>query len=131
MAQVKAIIGNEAYRTEIISGNNTIIADEPVDLGGKDVGFNPFELLAAALASCTAITLRMYAERKKLATGKITVAVSVNKNEQNNTIFNRKISTEHKTDEAITGRLLTIANACPTHKLLSAKIEITSIFENS
>ena len=131
MAQATATIGNEAYRTEIIAGNNSIVADEPVDLGGKDSGFTPFELLASALASCTAITLRMYAEGKKWETGVITVTVSVEKDENNTTVFKRKISTAQQVDEVITSRILTVANACPTHKLLSAKIEIASAIENS
>lgn len=124
MAQVKATIGNETYKTEITAGKHLLIADEPTELGGGDLGFNPFELLAASLASCTAITLRMYSNRKDWKTGKITVDVTVKKNEENNAVFNRNISTEFALDETMSNRLIQIANACPTHKLLSSSIEI-------
>ncbi len=122
--QVKAEIGNEPYKTVITAGEKSIIADEPPAEGGADRGFNPFELMAAALASCTAITLRMYAERKQWATGKITVDVLLNRVDQNQTVFTRIITTENKMDEANSNRLIAIANACPTHKILKGSIDI-------
>ncbi len=65
MMQIKAAIGLEPYKIEIKSSTgNVLIADEPVENGGKDKGFSPKELLASALAACTCATLRMYAGRK-------------------------------------------------------------------
>lgn len=126
MEKVKAILGNENYKTQIIARNNTITVDEPIEVGGKDVGLNPFELLAAALASCTAITLRMYTARKEWNVGEISVEVHFEKNENNGYTFHREIHTENTMDEATNNRLLTIANACPTHKLLIGSVEIES-----
>ena len=65
MAHAKASIGTDNYRTAIVTGHHTLTADELPTLGGKDVGPGPYELLTSALAACTAITLRMYAERKQ------------------------------------------------------------------
>ena len=65
MARVTASIGTTNYRTEIVAGHHRMIADEGPALGGKDVGPGPYELLTSALAACTVITLRMYAERKQ------------------------------------------------------------------
>lgn len=64
MAQGTARIGNDRYRTEIEVGGHAIIADEPASLGGQGVGPAPYDLLLASLGACTAITLRMYADRK-------------------------------------------------------------------
>jgi putative redox protein len=121
---VTASIGNQPYKTAIVAGNKTIIADEPPEDGGADLGPSPFELLAAALASCTAITLRMYAERKQWDTGEITVNVLLDRPEPNQTVFTRIITTANTLDEASSNRLVAIANACPTHKILKGSIDI-------
>jgi putative redox protein len=65
MAHAKASIGTTNYQTAIVTGHHRLTADEGRALGGKDVGPGPYELLTSALAACTAITLRMYAERKQ------------------------------------------------------------------
>ena len=65
MAHAKASIGTNNYRTAIVTGHHELVADEGPALGGKDVGPGPYELLTSALAACTAITLRMYADRKQ------------------------------------------------------------------
>ena len=64
MAQGVARIGQDRYRTEIEVGGRAIVADEPPALGGQGAGFAPYDLLLASLGACTAITLRMYADRK-------------------------------------------------------------------
>src|SRR5215475_13992867 len=65
MAHARASIGTTNYQTAIVTGHHRLTADEGPGLGGRDVGPGPYELLTAALAACTAITLRMYAERKQ------------------------------------------------------------------
>ena len=64
MVQAKASIGTTNYAVSITAGHHQLNADESVKLGGKDAGPAPYELLCSALGACTAITLRMYAERK-------------------------------------------------------------------
>jgi putative redox protein len=64
MAQGTARIGKDKYRTQISVGGRDIVADEPPALGGQGAGFAPYDLLLASLGACTAITLRMYADRK-------------------------------------------------------------------
>ena len=64
MPRPPAHIGTIDFATTIDVAGRTIIADEPADNGGKDAGLAPYDLLTASLSACTAITLRMYAERK-------------------------------------------------------------------
>ena len=64
MVNIKAAIGTQPYKTTITTVHHTIIADEPLEAGGEDLGFSPDELLTASLGACTAATLRMYANRK-------------------------------------------------------------------
>lgn len=124
MKETTAITGREKYKTIIRSATNEIIADEPIDLGGKDLGFAPGQLLTASLGSCTSITLRMYADRKEWNVEEISVKVTLNNEDKNNPILMRIIEIKANLDEQQKSRLLTIANACPVHKLLSKGIEI-------
>lgn len=124
---VTAHIGQEQYRTELRTTNHLVIADEGTDVGGADLGFAPTDLLAASLAACTSITLRMYAERKGWSIGEIDVKVSVvsEKNGQSlKTIFKRELTFEGEIPEDQRQRLLQIANLCPIHKALTNPIEV-------
>lgn len=127
---VKASLGTEKYYTEVVAGENTIITDEPVDKGGHNKGFNPFEILATSLASCTAATLRMYIDRKEWTVEKINVEVELeNFPLTRRAIFKREISFEGThLDEEQMKRLHTIADACPIHKILTNEIEILTKF---
>ena len=77
MQKITATLQKDHYKTVLQSETNTILADEPQSAWGTDQGFSPDELLASALAACTAITLRMYADRKKYPLEQIEVTVSV------------------------------------------------------
>jgi putative redox protein len=122
---VTAIIGKDHYRTELIASGKTLVADEPEELGGTNAGPAPGEFLMVSLASCTAITLRMYADRKKWDVSKIKVEVGSEKVD-NRTFFLREISLEGNLDEEQRKRLLQIANSCPVHKTLTNPIEINT-----
>lgn len=124
MENTTATIGKEKYKTIIRSATNEIIADEPIDLGGKDLGLTPGELLTGSLASCTSITLRMYSDRKEWDVQEIIVNVTLNDEEKNNPVLSRTVEVKGNLNEQEQARLLAIANACPIHKLLSRGIEI-------
>lgn len=123
---VRASLGTEKYYTEVIAGENKIITDEPVDKGGENKGFNPFEILATSLASCTAATLRMYIDRKGWEIPQINVEVELENYPQTKTAqFCRVIdfgTTEISED--IKDKLFKISDACPVHKILTNDIEI-------
>ncbi|PJR03250.1 OsmC family protein [Avrilella dinanensis] len=130
MKETTAITGREKHKTIIRSATNEIVADEPIDLNGKDLGFDPSQLLTASLGSCTSITLRMYADRKEWNVEEISVKVTLNDEDKNNPILMRIIEIKANLDEQQKSRLLTIANACPVHKLLSKGIEIITKMKN-
>lgn len=122
---VSARIGNDQYRTEIITDTHDFLADEPVDNGGTDLAPSPGDYLRTSLASCTAITLRMYANRKKMHVDKIEVKVAT-ESKDGKTIFYRKIFVTGAIDEEQRKRMLQIADLCPIHKMLENPIEIES-----
>jgi putative redox protein len=122
---VTAIIGRDHYRTEIFASGKTIIADEPEELGGTDLGPAPGEFLMVSLASCTAITFRMYADRKKWDVTGIKVEVDFEKLEFRS-LFRLNVYLEGNLDEEQRQRLLQIAKLCPVHKTLANPIEINT-----
>ena len=120
-----AVIGKEHYKTEVTAGNHTVFVDEPTDVGGTDTAPAPTQFLEVSLASCTAVTLRMYADRKGWPVEKISVEVNVIK-EDKLTRFDRKVSLDGDLNEEQRQRLLQIANACPVHKVLTNPIEVST-----
>ena len=126
MQTIAAKIDTRLYRTEITSSTgNILIVDEPQEMGGKNLGFSPSELLASSLASCTLITLRMYINRKQWDVSEINIKVDLEKDaEQNISLFTRKIEIIGEIDEEQRQRLHLIAEKCPIHKMLTNTIKI-------
>lgn len=126
MIAVTASIQKEKYKTQIISGDKNLIADEPANLGGKDLGFTPSELLASSLASCTAITLRMYADRKKWELEETMIEVDFeNEPAQNTARMVMNIRLFGNLDGTQRERLVEIAHKCPIHRILEKSLEIS------
>ncbi|MDM1044804.1 OsmC family protein [Myroides sp. 1354] len=130
--KVTATLGNTLYQTEVKAGKNSIISDEPTDLGGGDTGLNPFELLASALATCTAATLRMYLNMKKWEVDEIVVQVEMEDDKPNQVAnFKREVQFVGGTlDEAQKKRLLTIAEKCPVHRIITGNVNIETTIQN-
>ena len=120
-----ATIGTDTYKTELVARSHKIIADEPADVGGKDLGPRPGDFLRMSLASCTAITLRMYANRKKFDVKEIKVSVA-SKEVEGGTAFETAIKINGNLDEAQHQRMLQIAKLCPVHKVLTNPIQIST-----
>jgi len=123
-----ASIATTKYRLALNNGRHEFFADEPVEVGGTDTAPSPDELLEAALASCTAITLRMYADRKEWHIQGIDVKVTAERSE-GKTAFTRHITINGAVDDIQKERLLQIAKACPVSKTLSAGSEIISTIQ--
>jgi putative redox protein len=120
---VTAIVGTDKYKTELIATGHHLIADEPEDVGGTNQGPAPGQFLQLSLASCTAITLRMYADRKGWLLKKVKVEVDTEK-ESDKTLMRRHVYLDGELSVEQRQRLLQIANACPVHKTLTHPIEI-------
>jgi putative redox protein len=130
MEKSTAIIRQDAYQTKISASSHSFIVDEPEDMGGKDLGPSPTELLASALASCTAITLKMYSQRKEWNLEEIKVEVNFERDNSSNTSnFHRSIHIIGNITDEQKNRLLTIANSCPVHKILSGTCNIQSFID--
>lgn len=127
MYKITGHIGKDHYRAEIRSETNTIIADEPIEVGGKDLGFSPSELLASSLAACTCITVRMYADRKAWNLDEVIAEVVLEKLESKSK-FTRKVEFKGNLDDTQRARLESVANKCPIHQTLTNPIEIETVF---
>lgn len=122
---VKATINKAHYACSVTNGSHEIIADEPLELGGTHLGFAPKGLLMASLASCVAITLRMYVDRKQWEVEKIEVDISID-TENGEIVFLEEITCTGNLTEDQKARLAQIASKCPVSKILSAGSEIRS-----
>jgi putative redox protein len=105
-----------------------LTADEPKDHGGEDSGPSPQELLAASLASCTAVTMEMYAVRKGWDVGEITVDVNYEPAHRGSpTRFEMTVNLSKEVPEEQRERLMQIAAKCPVHRTLEGEV----MFEES
>ncbi len=80
MKTISATIGTQLYKTEIQAKNHIITADEPESVGGQNLGLTPTELLESSLAACSAMTIRMYANRKAWDLQQVIVNVGFKRN---------------------------------------------------
>ena len=126
------------YRTEITAGIHTLFADEPIAAGGTDQGPNPYDLLVSALGACTAMTVRMYADRKGWPLDEVIVRLQHGRNHAKDEercedspvrldLIQLHVDLQGElTDEQRT-RLLEIAQRCPVHRTLDAGVRMVSI----
>ncbi|MGE5546268.1 MAG: OsmC family protein [Solirubrobacterales bacterium] len=125
------------YVQAAVAGGHTLRVDEPQAAGGNDAGPTPYDLLLAALGSCTSMTLRMYAERKgwnlrhvevRLRQGRIHAEDCAECETKTGTVhlIVRDIVLEGDLDEERRRRLLEIAERCPVHRTLTGEIRIVT-----
>jgi putative redox protein len=108
-----------------IEGGHAIVVDEPAQAGGTDSGPRPTLLLASSLASCTAITMEMYAERKGWDIGEVEVDVDVAYDGATPASFEVSLRLPEGLSEEQRDRLRTIAGKCPVHKVVAAATPVT------
>jgi putative redox protein len=129
---VDADIGRQHYQVRLTAGKNTVVGDEGTGSGGKDEGFNPFQLFLSSLGACTCATLRMYADKKGMNLEKIHVYLSMTRDDEKNvTNITRGIELTGNLSDEQKKRLLEIADKCPTHKLMTHPIFIETQIQES
>jgi uncharacterized OsmC-like protein/pimeloyl-ACP methyl ester carboxylesterase len=127
--------GHGKFAQDIYTGRHRIRADEPVSVGGFDSGPNPYDLLCAALGACTSMTVRLYADHKKLPLSRVSVDLKHGKvheadcehcEESGAKIdrIERVLTLEGELDDAQKAKLLEIADKCPVHRTLESKIRV-------
>lgn len=127
--------GASGFRSDVSLSGHTLIADEPEDYGGTNMGPTPYDLLSGALATCTSMTIRMYADHKKLPVDSVTVSVSHDKihakdcedcEQRDGRIdrFERELRVDGDLTEEQLERITEIADRCPVHRTLHGQIQV-------
>ena len=126
------------FQQEVQAGVHRLFADEPVSQGGTDTGPSPYDFLSIALGACTSMTMRVYADFKKLPLDRVRVAVRHNKQHAEDCKdcaesgspkidhFERTIRMEGDLDDEARKRLLAIADKCPVHNTLERGASIST-----
>ena len=126
------------FQQEVVWGAHHLIADEPTDVGGLGSGFGPYELLLASLGACTAMTLRLYADRKHLPLKSARVRLRHSRIHAEDCAecetksgmldrIDRVITLEGDLTDDQRSRLMEIADKCPVHRTLKGEIDIRTV----
>ena len=121
--------GRGAFQQVVTAGRHRFLADEPSEVGGLDSGPGPYDLLLAGLGTCTSMTLRMYAARKKLPLERVRVTLEhrrahaedcadCDEKDRKIEVISREIALEGALSDAERARLMEIADKCPVHRTL-------------
>ena len=131
----------EGYTTEVMVRHHSLTADEPASVGGDDFGPGPYELVSAGLGACTAMTIQMYARRKKWPLVSVEVHINHAKDyseamrapqDANKKIdrFERTLILEGDLSDEQRARLLEIADRCPVHRTLHEEVEVVTYLDS-
>ena len=137
---VASLDADAGFTTDMKVGSHDLIADEPLSYGGNDFGPSPYELVAAGLSACTAMTIQMYVKRKGWNLENVEVHTSYGKfhaedceacdeSEPKLDTFNRSIKLFGTLDDKQRNRILEIANKCPVHRTLHKEIQVITKLE--
>jgi putative redox protein len=137
--------GGGRFQTAVVSGRHRLIADEPASVGGLDSGPSPYDYLAIALGACTAMTLRVYAEHKRITLGRVSVEVRHGKVAAEHCAdcghaaegragridrFERIVRVDGPVEPGLAEKIVEIAGKCPVHRTLEQSSAVVTRFEN-
>ena len=124
--------GEGGYAQQITTtGGHQLASDEPERRGGTNIGASPFDLMLGSLGACTAITMRMYGDRKQWTLGTIGVKLRLIKEGDDPMRIERKISVSAPVDAEQRAKLLEIADKTPVTKALAPGVPIQTVLETS
>jgi putative redox protein len=129
MRKVVSQFGQGPLQQKLTAGDLHFLADAEISKGGSGTGPSPHEYLGAALAACTSMTLKMYAERKEMKLENAIVTVDIERADDIET-FSREIELQGNLSVEEKDRLLEIAGKCPIHKALAGQIQIKTQLVN-
>jgi len=129
MRKVTSQFGQAPLQQKLTAGDLHFLADAEVSKGGSGTGPSPHEYLGAALAACTSMTLKMYADRKEMKLENAIVTVDIERVNDVET-FTREVHLLGDLSTQDRERLLEIANKCPIHKALAGQIQIKTQLVN-
>ena len=129
--------GQEKYRTEVIAGGHTLVVDEPVEVGGGGDAPTPYDLLLGSIGACTAMTLRMYADRKGWPLEGVTVRLRQARSHAKDCVdcatkhvgvnqIERELELEGPLTDEQRERLAQIADRCPVKQTLERGIQVVA-----
>ena len=131
VAEATARIGTDRYHTDLQAGRHALAGDEPADHGGADTGPPPFGLLLSGLGACTAITLRMYADRKGWPLEGVDVELVYTVKDREHRWINRQITLRGPLEDDQRARLAEVAEKTPVTRAVRAGTEIRTTVERA
>ena len=117
----------EPWKGEVTSGKHHYLTDKPESFGGHDTGPAPYDFLTASLASCTMITLRMYAQHKEIELGEFAVEVDFYTNREQQEHIERRIIFEQPISQDLKEKLLNVCSKTPVTKTLLRSLDIQTM----
>lgn len=135
---ISATTGPRGFRTKLTARSHTFLADEPHALGGADSGPTPYEYLLASLAGCMAMTLRMYADRKRWPLESVEVQLRSGRTHETDCAncetedvginrIERRIQLHGPLSDEQRARMLAIADRCPVKQTLERTLQVVSL----
>ncbi|CAG67131.1 MULTISPECIES: OsmC family protein [Acinetobacter] len=112
------------WKGEVATGQHHLITDKPESFGGHDTGPAPYDFLTTSLASCTMITLRMYAQHKEIDFGEFHVEVDFFMNKEQQEWIERRVTFKHPLSAELQEKVLNVCSKTPVTKTLLRSVEI-------
>jgi putative redox protein len=128
--EISVRLGNINYACIVSDGRHEWMLDEPVDNGGSDIAHDPYSALLASIGSCSAITMKMYAQRKGWQVEDIEIKMSLATQTiagKKHSVFTRSVYVKGNLDNDQLMRLKQIVTVCPVSKILEGEIKVETI----
>ncbi|OJU91203.1 MAG: osmotically inducible protein C [Acinetobacter sp. 38-8] len=127
IASAKVLTLAEPWKGEVTSGTHQFLTDKPESFGGHDTGPAPYDFLTASLASCTMITLRMYAQHKEIDLGEFTVEVDFHTYREQQERIERRVIFKQPISQDLQEKLLNVCSKTPVTKTLLRSLDIETV----